>query len=63
MRLMRTPKKVDIAITNRCNLRCRYCYHFESAGDVDGDLPTGEWIRSGSAAVRPPGEVPVLQSR
>jgi SynChlorMet cassette radical SAM/SPASM protein ScmE len=45
MRLMRTPKKVDIAITNRCNLRCRYCYHFESAGDVDGDLSTGEWSR------------------
>ena len=45
MRLMRTPKKVDIAITNRCNLRCRYCYHFESAGDVDGTSPTGEWSR------------------
>jgi SynChlorMet cassette radical SAM/SPASM protein ScmE len=44
MRLMRTPKKVDISITNRCNLRCRYCYHFESAGDVEGDLPAGEWL-------------------
>ena len=45
MRLMRTPKKMDIDITNRCNLRCRYCYHFESAGDAGGDLPTGEWLR------------------
>ncbi len=45
MRLMRTPKKVDIDITNRCNLRCRYCYHFESAGDADGDLPAEEWLR------------------
>lgn len=45
MQLMRTPKKMDIAITNRCNLRCRYCYHFESAGDVEGDLPPAEWIR------------------
>jgi SynChlorMet cassette radical SAM/SPASM protein ScmE len=45
MRLMRTPKKVDIDITNRCNLRCRYCYHFESAGDAAGDLPAGEWLR------------------
>jgi SynChlorMet cassette radical SAM/SPASM protein ScmE len=45
MRLMRTPKKVDISITNRCNLRCRYCYHFESAGDVEGDLPAAEWFR------------------
>ncbi|MBP8695264.1 MAG: SynChlorMet cassette radical SAM/SPASM protein ScmE [Syntrophobacterales bacterium] len=42
---MRTPKKVDIDITNRCNLRCRYCYHFESAGDADGDLPAEEWLR------------------
>jgi SynChlorMet cassette radical SAM/SPASM protein ScmE len=45
MRLMRTPKKMDIAITNRCNLRCRYCYHFESAGDVEDDLPAAEWLR------------------
>ena len=45
MRLMRTPKKIDIDITNRCNLRCRYCYHFESAGDAGGDLPASEWLR------------------
>jgi SynChlorMet cassette radical SAM/SPASM protein ScmE len=45
MRLMRTPKKIDIDITNRCNLRCRYCYHFESPGDAGGDLPAEEWIR------------------
>jgi SynChlorMet cassette radical SAM/SPASM protein ScmE len=45
MRLMKSPKKMDIAITNRCNLRCRYCYHFESAGDVGGDLPAVEWLR------------------
>jgi len=45
MRLMRTPKKIDIDITNRCNLRCRYCYHYESAGDAGGDLPASEWIR------------------
>jgi len=45
MRLMRTPKKMDIDITNRCNLRCRYCYHYESAGDAGSDLPAGEWVR------------------
>ena len=45
MRLMRTPKKIDIDITNRCNLRCRYCYHYESAGDAGGDLPASEWLR------------------
>jgi SynChlorMet cassette radical SAM/SPASM protein ScmE len=45
MRLMRTPKKIDLDITNRCNLRCRYCYHFESAGDAGGDLPAVEWLQ------------------
>ena len=42
---MKTPKKMDIAITNRCNLRCRYCYHFESTGDAAEDLPLEEWLR------------------
>jgi SynChlorMet cassette radical SAM/SPASM protein ScmE len=41
---MKTPKSVDISITNRCNLRCKYCYHFESADDVDHDLPTDVWL-------------------
>ncbi len=44
MRLMKTPRTVDIAITNKCNLRCTYCYHFSSAGDVDEDLPKEEWL-------------------
>ncbi len=43
MRLMRTPNMIDIDITNRCNLRCRYCYHFESPGDAGRDLPAEEW--------------------
>ena len=42
--IIRTPRSVDIDITNRCNLRCRYCYHFSSAGDVDMDLPKAEWL-------------------
>lgn len=45
MRVMRTPKSVDIEITNRCNLRCQYCSHFGSAGDVEQDLPLEEWLR------------------
>ena len=44
MRVMKTPKKMDIAITGRCNLRCRYCYHFESAEDSGQDLPLEEWL-------------------
>jgi SynChlorMet cassette radical SAM/SPASM protein ScmE len=41
---MRSPRSVDIDITTRCNLRCLYCYHFGSAGDIGRDLPTEEWI-------------------
>jgi len=42
-RIMRTPKSVDIDITDRCNLRCRYCYFFTSSADVK-DLPLAEWL-------------------
>jgi SynChlorMet cassette radical SAM/SPASM protein ScmE len=45
MNLMSTPRSLDIDITNRCNLRCAYCYHFSSAGDVEKDLPAEEWIQ------------------
>jgi SynChlorMet cassette radical SAM/SPASM protein ScmE len=45
MNVMKTPRSVDLAITNRCNLRCTYCSHFSSPGDVGEDLPTGEWLR------------------
>jgi len=42
--VMSTPRSVDIEITNRCNLRCQYCSHFGSAGDVEKDLPLEEWL-------------------
>jgi len=42
---MKTPKSVDLSITNRCNLRCTYCSHFTSAGDSGSDLPKEEWLR------------------
>ena len=45
MKIIRTPRSVDLDITNRCNLRCRYCYHFSGPGDVDKDLPKAEWLR------------------
>ncbi|KUK63933.1 MAG: Radical SAM domain protein [Methanoculleus marisnigri] len=44
IRIPRTPRSVDIAITNRCNLKCAYCSHFTSAGDVTRDLPTEDWF-------------------
>lgn len=42
---MKTPRSVELAITNKCNLRCTYCSHFTSAGDVNHDLPTDEWLQ------------------
>lgn len=44
MKVMRSPRSVDLAITSQCNLRCTYCSHFTSAGDVVQDLPTQEWV-------------------
>ncbi len=37
------PHSLDIDITTHCNLRCSYCSHFSSDGDVDKDLPFAEW--------------------
>ena len=45
MQVMKTPKSVDLNITNRCNLRCSYCSHFSSAGDSGTDLSTAEWLQ------------------
>ncbi len=45
MNIMRTPRSVDLLITSRCNLRCKYCSHFTSGADVEEDLPTEEWLK------------------
>ncbi|HGJ64495.1 TPA: SynChlorMet cassette radical SAM/SPASM protein ScmE [bacterium] len=45
MKLINTPRNFDIEITNKCNLRCNYCSHFTSSGDVDHDLPKEEWLK------------------
>ena len=45
MKLMKTPRSVDLSITNRCNLRCTYCSHFTGAGDVGQDLHKEEWLQ------------------
>lgn len=39
------PQSAEIAITNKCNLKCRYCFHFGSDGDVKQELPAGEWLK------------------
>lgn len=43
MRVMKSPRSVEIAITNQCNLRCLYCSHFTSNGDVETALDKDEW--------------------
>lgn len=39
------PHSLDIDITTHCNLRCTYCCHFSSDGDVDTDLSLSEWTQ------------------
>ena len=42
---MRTPRSVDLEITSRCNLRCRYCYFFDNPEVTYQELPTEEWLQ------------------
>ena len=44
MPVMRTPRNVQIEITARCNLRCRYCYFFNNPEVEYRDLSTEEWL-------------------
>jgi SynChlorMet cassette radical SAM/SPASM protein ScmE len=44
MKLIKTPRSIEIEITNECNLRCKYCYHFTGPGDVKEDITTDEWL-------------------
>ncbi|MCP4639675.1 MAG: SynChlorMet cassette radical SAM/SPASM protein ScmE [bacterium] len=42
---MKTPESMNLAISSRCNLRCTYCSFFTSAGDVQEELSTEEWLK------------------
>jgi len=44
-RLMKTPKSLDLDITSRCNLKCKYCFHRTSPADTGGELPTEAWVK------------------
>jgi SynChlorMet cassette radical SAM/SPASM protein ScmE len=44
-RLLKTPQTVEVAITNRCNLRCKYCSYFTSPADIDNDISAEEWLK------------------
>jgi SynChlorMet cassette radical SAM/SPASM protein ScmE len=41
--LMSAPRSVDIAITGRCNLRCKYCFYADEMTALK-DLPTERWL-------------------
>jgi len=42
-RVMKTPKSIDIDITSRCNLKCKYCFHRTSPADTGGEIPASGW--------------------
>ena len=43
-RIMKTPRKVEILITNECNLKCIYCSHYSSSREVEHDVVKEEWL-------------------
>ena len=42
--VMRTPRTVDLELTSRCNLRCRYCYYMDNEGVTYRDMSTERWL-------------------
>lgn len=54
--LMRTPRTVDLELTSRCNLACRYCYYLGNEGVSYEELPTERWL----AFIRELGEAQVM---
>lgn len=43
-KVMRTPREVDLEITSRCNLNCRYCYYYDNPDVKYRDLSVEEWL-------------------
>ncbi|MGV8110555.1 SynChlorMet cassette radical SAM/SPASM protein ScmE [Methanospirillum sp.] len=41
--LSRSPRSVDLSLTGRCNLKCRYCFYADSMA-ARSDLPTKRWL-------------------
>lgn len=42
--VMRTPRKIDVSITSRCNLRCAYCYFDSGRFGGEEEISTHEWL-------------------
>ena len=55
-KVMRTPRRVDLELTSRCNLSCHYCYYLHNQGVSYQDLPTERWL----AFIRELGEAQVM---
>jgi SynChlorMet cassette radical SAM/SPASM protein ScmE len=43
LRVMSSPRQVDIAVTGRCNLSCAYCFYADEMTSRT-DLPTQRWL-------------------
>ncbi|MFQ5436738.1 MAG: hypothetical protein ACE5FD_17920 [Anaerolineae bacterium] len=43
LRVMPSPRSVDVAITGRCNLTCQYCFYADEMV-ARSDLPTERWL-------------------
>ena len=43
LRVMPTPRSVDIAVTGRCNLKCRYCFYADEMA-ARNDLSAERWL-------------------
>ena len=41
-RLCRFPKSVDLSLTGRCNLKCRYCFYADEMTALS-DMPATRW--------------------
>ncbi len=45
MNLMNSQRSIEISLTNKCNLRCLYCYHFGSDNEKGEELLVEEWLK------------------
>ena len=43
IKVMSSPRQVDIAVTGRCNLACKYCFYADEM-TARTDLPTETWL-------------------
>ncbi|MCM8787653.1 MAG: SynChlorMet cassette radical SAM/SPASM protein ScmE [Candidatus Omnitrophica bacterium] len=44
MKLIKTPQEIEILITSKCNLFCKYCSNFDNFKNIEDDLSTSEWL-------------------